>query len=353
MNTVKKSSQKKKKSQESQNNRVNTESKLKKILFFIIALVAFMSCDKKQNNILSSGTMEDVLYDYHLAQGMIEQLSPDDREKMAQAYIDAVYKKHNITEAEFDSSLLWYNRHTEVLNKIYSNLQERYTESNEKIALLSGSSEMLSISSQNGDTTNIWNSNPIAILRSKPGVNVETFNFSADTTYRQKDRFTLICTPVFFQEQEGNNDYFVNIGFTLKYKGGKTIGSTMRCSGTRTVQLNLNADEEKDIESISGYFYYKANDDSRNFAIISNIGIVRMHTNVVPTDNKTDEMADKPDSVETDSVKKPFERPRLSVEEMREQNHTENRNRIKTAPDVRTPNSFGPRRRIAKPAKRQ
>lgn len=310
-----------------------------------------MSCEKKQENILSFGKMEDVLYDYHLAQGMIEQLSPDDRDKMAQGYIDAVYKKHHITEAEFDSSLLWYNRHTEDLRKMYSNLQERFTENNEKIALLSGSNEMITISSQNGDTTNIWNSNPIAILRSKSGVNVETFNISADTTYRQKDHFTLFCTPVFFLEQDGNSDCYINIGFTLKYKGGKTIGSTMRCSGTRTVQLNLNADEEKDIESISGYFYYKGNDKIRNFVIISNIGIVRMHTVNAPTNSKTDDKEEKIDSIANDSVNKQQARPHLSIEEMREQNHSENHNRIKTAPDVRTPNSFGPRRRKAKPAR--
>lgn len=322
---------------------------MKKILYFIIALFAIIACEKRNDNILSAGKMTDVLYDYHLAQGMIESLNPDDREKMAQAYIDAVYKKHNITEAEFDSSLLWYNRNTKELKKIYETLQERFTENNQQIALQSGSNEMLTINSANGDTTNIWNASEMVVLRSKPGVNFETFSFSADTSYYKKDRFILVCNPIFLRENQGENDCYVNIGLTLKYKDGKTAGTTLRCSSTRDAQLTLNANEDKDIESVSGFFYYNSKSSSRNLAIISGIGLIRMHTS--PEPERLDTAIVKTDTLAADTTKNNDSKKHHSTEQLKE-NHTEKRIEIKAAPDVRTPNSFGIRRRHAKPARK-
>lgn len=299
-------------------------------------------------NILSSGKMEDVLYDYHLAQGMLEQLPADQREKMAQAYIDAVFEKYHITEGEFDSSLIWYNRHSSDLKKIYANIQERLTEENQEIALKTGNNELVALSNQSGDTTNIWNAAKLIVLRSKPGVNYETFSLTADSTYHRNDRFILVCSPVILRENENDNDSYVNIGFTIRYKDGTTTGSTMRCNNSRLAQINLNSKEDKDIESLNGFFYYKAKNDNRNLALITGLGLARIHDltqPVIPIDTTTI------DTTKLDTTPKQTVTPHLTPEEMKQ--NTEERIEIKSAPDVRTPNSFGPRRRPARPARRQ
>lgn len=309
-----------------------------------------MACeDERPSNILSFGKMEDVLYDYHLAQGMLEQVPADDREKMAQAYIDAVFEKYNITEAEFDSSLIWYNRHTEDLTEIYANIQERLTEENQEIALMTGNNELVALSSQAGDTTNIWNASQLIVLRSKPGVNFETFSLTADSTYRRKDRFVLVCNPVVIRENENDYDSYVNIGFTIRYKDGTTTGSTMRCNNSRLAQINLNSNEDKDIESLNGFFYYKAKQDYRNLALITGIGIARIHDKTQPIIAPIDTLT--LDTTKIDTTPKQTATPHLTPEEMKQ--NTEDRIEIKSAPDVRTPNSFGPRRRPIRPARKQ
>ena len=40
-------------------------------------------------------------------------------------YIESVFKKHGITQAEFDSSMVWFTRNPEVLTKIYEKVNAR------------------------------------------------------------------------------------------------------------------------------------------------------------------------------------------------------------------------------------
>ena len=62
-------------------------------IFLLLILVAFAACKKTPEGILSKGDMEDVLFDYHLVQGMIDQM--DSEQRLAnQRYLDAVFKKH-------------------------------------------------------------------------------------------------------------------------------------------------------------------------------------------------------------------------------------------------------------------
>ena len=102
----------------------------------ILFMLLMAACDDRPEDVLSRGKMEDVLYDYHLMQGIIDELPADEREEKAQDYINAVFEKYGITEAQFESSIAYYNRHTKELHKIYNNLKDRYTAVNEEIQLV-------------------------------------------------------------------------------------------------------------------------------------------------------------------------------------------------------------------------
>lgn len=77
---------------------------------------------------MSEGKMEDVLYEYHLVQA-IASSSGDSVNFRKHTYTDAVLKKYNISQAEFDSSLVWYSQHTENLYAIYQNIDKRLQKS--------------------------------------------------------------------------------------------------------------------------------------------------------------------------------------------------------------------------------
>ena len=90
-----------------------------KLWIFVLSACFLLGCGKQiPGDILQPEQMEDVLYDYHLSVSMTNNLTIDEFYKK-KAFQDYVFKKHHITEAEFDSSMVWYTRHTAELAEIY------------------------------------------------------------------------------------------------------------------------------------------------------------------------------------------------------------------------------------------
>ena len=75
-------------------------------------------------DVLSKGQMTDILYDYHLALSMAHTKDGGDKGESL-TYREAVLKKHDVTSAEFDSSMVYYMRHTELLKDVYKDLADR------------------------------------------------------------------------------------------------------------------------------------------------------------------------------------------------------------------------------------
>lgn len=313
-----------------------------RFIISVLFLLLLVACDDRPKDVISRGKMEDVLYDYHIMQGIIEQLPGDERLDKAQDYINAVYAKHGITEAQFDSSIVYYNRHTSDLHDIYENLKERYTALNENLQVVNGNNDMMAIFSTGGDTTNLWNSTKLISLRTKDLLNKESFTIHADTSFRQHDQFILTLTPVFMKESKEYNDVNLNIGLSIHYVNGKQSGITRTLNVNGTQQFTLKAEEDDDIKSIVGFFYYRGKKNMRNFCLIDNISLIRMH-------EREAEQVEKPDSIVADStvvdtVPEPPSK-RLTPEEIRRINQTNEHINIQEAPSIRRPNSIGPRRR--------
>ena len=309
-----------------------------------LALLMFllMACDDRPKDVLSRGKMEDVLYDYHIMQGIIDELPSEEREAKAQEYINAVFEKHGITEVQFDSSIVYYNRHTKDLHKIYSNLKERYSTVNDEIQLVNGNNDMMAVFATGGDTTNLWNSAKLLALRNKDLLNRESFTIQADTSFRRQDQFILTLNPLFIRENQGDYDIQLHVGLSILYASGKHAGMTRMLNTSGIQQLTLQTSPDEDIKTITGFFYYRGKKTTRNLCLIDNISLVRMHQKEPEQPVQTDSV--KTDSLATDTLNKPIER-RLSPEELRQMNKSNEHINIQRAPSVRTPNSIGPRRR--------
>ena len=101
---------------------------MKRLTIYIVAFIVtamLTGCHKKQpEGLLSKGKMEKVLYDYHLALAAA-QLSTDSTEYRSHLYTEAALRKHGVTKAELDSSLVWYAANTRELYDIYKNIEIR------------------------------------------------------------------------------------------------------------------------------------------------------------------------------------------------------------------------------------
>lgn len=325
--------------------------------FILLTAVLIIGCDSRPQGVLSRSKMEDVLYDYHLAQGMIDQMPTDERIERAQDCINAVYAKHGITEAQFDKSIAHYNRKTKDLHHIYRNLKDRYSALNEELKLVNGNNDMMAVFAAGGDTTNLWSASPLVVLRNQSLLNKESFTIHADTTFRRHDQFIFTITPIFFRETPDNYDIDLSIGLSIYYANGKYTGTTRAVRENRTQQLTLKAEDDADIQKITGFLYYNGKKGTRNMCLVNNISLVRMHektaepeaaplpaTDTQPTDTIGADTLSI-DSIDTDTL--PAHR-RMTPEELRQQNKSGKQIRIEKAPSVRKPNTLGPRRKAIK-----
>lgn len=323
---------------------------MKKFIPLLLIFLIFISCDNRPKDVLSKTKLEAVLYDYHLAQGLIDQLPSEERMDKAQEYIDAVLQKHGITQAQLDSTIIYYNRYPKDLYKIYANLKERYTATNQELQLINGNNSFTSIFAEGGDTTNLWQGNKLLVLRSVPALNIESFTIPADTNFHRHDQFILSFSPIIFRSAPEDRDISLYAGLSIMYTNGKHIGSTIQVTNNTQQQFSIKANDDQDIKQVTGFFYYQGNPDTRNLCLVNNIQLIKMHEKSLSTE-PTDTIAN--DSTLADTLvidTTPVSTPhRLTPDEIRLQNKNTDRIKIQSAPSVRTPNSIGPRRRSASP----
>ena len=272
--------------------------------YFILSITIVLlitACTNRPDKVISKSRMEQILYDYHIAQGIINNLSYEEKYK-AEMYINAVYEKNGITEEEYDSSMAWYNRHATELMDIYENLQNRFNEANEKIQLQTGNNEMLAIYSNFGDTANIWNGKQVIILRNKNLINKESFTIKADTSIYKGDKFILRSNAILINNDKHSKEFRLTCCLAIRYKDGKVISNVQSINKSEYRQISLNTDKTKEIDKIFGYYYYDGKNNERNFAIVKDIQLIKMHNKELILEAKKDTTLLNTDSLNRDTI---------------------------------------------------
>ena len=126
-----------------------------KFRWTLIACLALLtSCGKEiPNEIIQPNKMERVLYDYHLMMNLSDNSKNTERE----AQKNYIFQKHDITQADFDSSMVWYTRETKELMSIYDNLNKRFKREYEHTArLLESRGDANTHVFASEDTVDVW-----------------------------------------------------------------------------------------------------------------------------------------------------------------------------------------------------
>lgn len=101
-----------------------------KSVIFILSIIlptVFVGCSK--NDVLSEQKMVEVITDIQLAQSIYQIKGVDYMPLEAKdALFAGVLEKHNITEARFDSSLVWYSDRTDRLMRIEDSVRVKLQE---------------------------------------------------------------------------------------------------------------------------------------------------------------------------------------------------------------------------------
>lgn len=298
-----------------------------KSLFPLLLLVLLFSCSESvPEGIIPPGRMQEMLYDYHLAQAMAARRNSQDLS--AEEIMASFYEKHHITSADFDSSLVWYSCHTELLKDIYASVEERYTEEAAKAGTQPvRRTDDLGVT-VSGDTTEIWKDVRLFFLTPSRLKTVKTFSVPADTSFYKHDVFRLRFMTRFLKSPSSEQVNGLSVGLVVRYVNDSVSTSFRSVSSNQDVSLVVRADSDYQIRQIAGFF--SLNNSQATPLLVDAVRLYKYHTG-----GKTEE----PEESDTTSVPvsdtlrthpaSPVSGPRLSPQELRDAKPAEHRLRIR------------------------
>lgn len=274
-----------------------------------LILCGLFGCGKKvPKDVIQPQAMEDLLYDYHLATTLSADLPYNENYKK-EAYLAYVFKKHHVTEAEFDSSMVWYSRHSDEMTTIYQNLQKRMETTAEQLKkqTIRHSGEVsVSLS---GDTVDLWQDRTLYWLTAYGLTNKLTFDLRADTSFHEKDR--LVWEADFSFLPKGKTSGRVVMGVNLTFSNDSTQGMTRVVSMSGMQRLVITPDSAFKYKNVTGFMYYTGEEETS--VLVSRIQLMRYRTpeHLLPV--VSDSLAAEPaDTLLKDSLRKNrIKRPEL------------------------------------------
>ena len=294
-----------------------------RLMLMTVLVVLVGSCRPQlPEGVLSEGRMERILFDYHMAQGVAEQTTPDTGNVETYRYelLQAVFKKHGITEEEFEQSMSYYCSDLQRLNKIYRRLERRF----EREANAFGQTRVQDVYadlSAFGDTANVWGGRPLMVVRNTVQENIQTWKQSCDSTWMPGDEVIWRFMPVSFSP----HGYRTLTADLVVLYTNDSIRSAFRYGTPRTqMEIRVANPEGWTPQAIIGHLYTSVGRDQQDMAVLAatNVMLIRLHMKqpekleALPADSIS--VA----SLATDSVEEssqPVDDRRLSPEEFRRQ----------------------------------
>ena len=238
--------------------------------------------------IIQPDDMEDLLYDYYVAQNITGD-SRDGNDYRTKYNYGLVFKKHGVTEAEFDSSLVYYYNHIEDLYKIYESVQARLSDEALELGASVGDVERYMKRSLSGDTMDIWTGHRHHLFFPQPPYNIFQFTQKADTACRPNDSYLLTFGSSFLV-QSGSRSATALLSVIYENDSVITKSISVPLSGT----ANLNIPEcSLRAKEFRGYFYMPKRQGADNvndmcLYLANHIQLMRFHR---PDDNKKDSVS--------------------------------------------------------------
>ena len=259
---------------------------------FIVGLAFLTSCGKEiPDEIIQPKKMERVLYDYHLMLSLSDNSKSTERE----ANKNYIFQKHDITKADFDSSMVWYTRETKELMTIYENLNKRFKREYEHTArLLESREDTDSRTFASGDTVDVWIKENLLWFTKAPLNNLQTFEIKADTTFREKDAFYWNMDYCFFAEGEAI------MGLNVVYENDSVIGMTKSVTQSGPQSIYLHTDSTFNIKTLNGFIYVPENQDEKPNILVHHISLTRYH------------LTESTDSLSSDSIPKTIKKNNIN-----------------------------------------
>ena len=272
------------------------------ITLLLAVALSLMACDKTPGGVLSVDDMADLIVDMQLAEAYIDHHHedfPTDSAKMVMK--QSVFRKHGITQQDYDSSLVWYAHNMEDYTKAYDKAILKLNKHYEKIK--TGGNSMPSdlvegpsgvdgapthqitpgdaknsrtknygkiTSDANSDSTDLWQGRRHYTLTQGAQRGFLTFDVQPDAAKQPGDRYQLAYKLV-----RGGNDFKVSLN--VDYTDGGTSQITRSTNSDGWVIIDVQSDTARQVRRVYGYVGYDIKRGQA--AYVDSLMLIRTHLN--------------------------------------------------------------------------
>ncbi len=232
---------------------------------FIVTMLILAACNGVPDGVLDKDEMASLLADIHKGESAIDvNYSQFDSDSMKRVVRQSVYRAHNVTQAEVDSSYSYYGHHIEdyleVYDKVIAQLESDLENSNAVIMLDS----QIAIS---GDSVDTWTgARRVWFDRLSPSKAL-TFELKHDKNWKSGDIYKWS-----FKTINQRND--LNVRLLVDYDNGMTEYIDAHSNGDGWVSASIKIDPELTPKRVYGYADFNNVEQSRIF--LDSISLIRM-----------------------------------------------------------------------------
>lgn len=140
------------------------------------------------DNVLNKKDMTSLLIDIHKGESVVElqrgYFPSDSMKKMVK---QSILQKHGVSQAQLDTSFVWYGNHIEDYIEIYDEVIANLEEDLKSVKGRKGASPIFA----EGDSIDIWPLSHTYKLASQDSLQNIVFKIEKDSTWKQGDNYTL------------------------------------------------------------------------------------------------------------------------------------------------------------------
>lgn len=231
--------------------------------------VAALGCNRVPDNVIQPDEMADLLADIHTAESVVEMnygrySSEDSRMELKQAILD----KHGVTQADLDTSFMWYGAHLDKYMAVYENTTEILQDRLDKNQAIEAEQASLSVS---GDSVDVWAQPRRYVCNVRSATKYVTFKLAADNNWSKGDSYTWRAK---FFNNRGN----VRWGIVAEYDDGTTEVLNDQFTTTGWQQMTFYTDSTRRAKAVRGYLQIEPQPNSTS-TYIDSMQLVRNRVN--------------------------------------------------------------------------
>lgn len=236
------------------------------VAIFLGILIA--ACSSTPSGILSPDKMARVLADVYRAEAVIDfNTALYSGDSMKQVVKQSVYQAHKISEADFDSSLVWYGHHIEEYLKVCDNA----------VALLEGQLEIIPDDETGrnqilvaGDSASVWPRERFYHITQATPSRYITFKLLPDENWEPGDNYLLELKLL-------NNRSSVKSYLAVDYEDGHSGWASNTQNEDGWSKLNLILDSTRTASSIYGILEF--NPTAGENIYVDSVALIRTRRN--------------------------------------------------------------------------